>query len=276
MQAATVADPFAPDDPEAYGKRAGPVENGDSMHRIDRSTESGSPSWKTIEKSVEPAGNLSIVGWSGGRKASLAPPVPEDLSAMSFGHFVGPRTPDPEEVECLLRNAELRDAIEPFLDESIEEIDFRSLPTPVENQYLESMLAWERASLLPVSHWVTPPLILPPAHSLDDGSLRQELWQLIERLFEMRVVLDFTDHLSDRDLYALIRRDILPTPIKRVDLPDNYFHWDCSASESGDLTSWLAYYASDDEREEWAVAEGRDPPPRLVPAYPRALPTAPV
>ena len=39
--------------------------------------------------------------------------------------------PDPEEVDCLLRNAELRDAIEPYLDESIWEIDFRSLPTPV-------------------------------------------------------------------------------------------------------------------------------------------------
>jgi hypothetical protein len=203
---------------------------------------------------------------------------------MSFGHFVGPRapepeepnTPEPEEVECLLRNAELRDAIEPFLDESIEEIDFRSLPTPLENQYLESMLAWERAALLPVSHWCDPPLMLPPAQVLDDVELRQALWQLIERLFEMRVVLDFTDHLSDRELYCLIRRDILPTPIKRVDLPENFFHWDCSASDGGDPTAWLTYYASDEEREDWAAESGQEPPPRLIPAHPRALPTAPV
>lgn len=195
---------------------------------------------------------------------------------MSSGHFVGPRTPEPEEVECLLHNAALRDEIEPFLDESIEEIDFRSLPTQLENQYLESMLAWERAAVLPVSHWCEPPLTLPPVHALDDTDLRQSLWHLIERLFEMHVVLDFTDHLSDRELYALIRRDILPTPIKRVDLPDNFFHWDCSADESGDPTAWLAFYASDEEREEWSLVEGRDPPPRLIPAHPRALPTAPV
>ena len=41
--------------------------------------------------------------------------------------------------------------------------------------------------------------------------------------YEGRIILDFTDHLSDRDLYNLIE-DILPTSVKRVDLPDNYFH----------------------------------------------------
>lgn len=45
------------------------------------------------------------------------------------------RLPEPDEVECLLRNAELRDQIEPFLDESIFEIDFRLLPTPIENRF---------------------------------------------------------------------------------------------------------------------------------------------
>jgi len=35
------------------------------------------------------------------------------------------------------------------------------------------------------------------------------------------------------------------------------------------------YYASDDEREEWRLEEGREPPPRLVPRYPRAMPAAP-
>ena len=205
------------------------------------------------------------------------------------------RHPDPEEVECLLRNAALRDEIEPYLDESIREIDFRSLPTAVENRYLESMLAWERAPLVPIARWFDPPVVLPPAAMLDDERLRHLLWEAIDRLFERRVVLDFTDHLSDRELYALIRRDILPAPVKRVDLPDNYFHWDCSAGDcsagdcsagdcsagdcgggdADDLSVWLTYYASDLEREAWAAEEGREPPPRRIPPFPRALPTAP-
>ncbi len=186
------------------------------------------------------------------------------------------RHPDPEDVECLLRNAELRDAIEPYLDESIHEIDFQSLPTAVENRYLESMLAWERAPLVPIARWFDPPIALATAASLDDEEVRQRLWDVIDRLFARRIVLEFTDHLSDRDLYTLIRRDILPTPVKLVDLPDNYFHWDCSAGDGEDLSVWLTYYASDLEREEWTAEEGREPPPRRIPPYPRALPTAPV
>ena len=42
----------------------------------------------------------------------------------------------------------------------------------------------------------------------------------------------------------------------------------------GDTTVWLTYYASDEEREEWRLEEGRDPPPRQVQPQPRALPVA--
>lgn len=180
--------------------------------------------------------------------------------------------PDPEEVDCLLRNGELRTAIEPYLDESIWEIEFRSLPTPVENRFLESMLAWELAPLTPVARWFEPQLALQPACTLDDDRLHERLWQTIDTLYDKRIVLDFTDHLSDREFYTLIRRDILPAKIKQVDVPDNYVHWDCSATVDGDPTVWLVYYASDEEREEWRLEEGRDPPPKRVPAYPRALP----
>ncbi len=184
--------------------------------------------------------------------------------------------PDPDEVDCLLRNAELRDAIEPYLDESISELDLDRLPTRVENRFLESMLAWEQAPLETVARWFQPVLALQPACTLDDGRLHDRLWETIERLFEKRIVLDFTDHLSDRELFTLIRRDILTAVVKRVDLPDNYVHFDCSASDDGDMWTWLTYYASDEEREAWGEDTGREPPPRRVPAHPRALPVAPV
>jgi hypothetical protein len=184
------------------------------------------------------------------------------------------RHPDPDEVDCLIRNGELRTAIEPYLDESVWEIDFRQLPTEAENRFLESMLAWELAPLAPVARWFDPPLAMQPACTLDDEQLCERLWDVIERLHAKRIVLDHTDHLSDRELYALIRRDILPSPLKRVDLPDNYVHWDCSATLEGYETVWLTYYASDEEREIWRLEEGRDPPPRLVPPHPRALPVA--
>lgn len=198
--------------------------------------------------------------------------------------------PSSAEIDCLLRNAELRDAIEPYLDdETIDDIDFRSMPTEVENRYLESMLAWEHAPLTPVARWFDPPLALPAVGTLSDAELREHLWQTIERLYARRIVLDFTDHLSDRALYQLIQRELLPTPVKRVDLPDNYFHWDCSTVgqlpelEGGrwlpepvlDSLIWLTYYADDAQRAEWEMEFCIELPPREVPPFPRALPTAP-
>jgi hypothetical protein len=184
--------------------------------------------------------------------------------------------PDPEEVDCLIRNAELRDAIEPFLDEAVFEIDFRGLPTEAENRFLESMLAWEQAPLVPIARWFEPVLAMQPACTLDDEQVHDRLWKTIDALYSKRIVLDHTDHLSDRDLYSLIRRDILPAAVKRVELPDNFFHWDCGATDADDISIWLIYYASDLEREQWSLEEGREPPPRQIPPHPRMLPTAPV
>ena len=92
--------------------------------------------------------------------------------------------PTPEEVSCLLQNAALRDAIEPFLeDDTFGDIDFFEMPTEVENRYLESMLAWEQAPVLPVGRWFSPSIILEPGCNLDEQQLREELWAVIERLY---------------------------------------------------------------------------------------------
>ena len=72
-----------------------------------------------------------------------------------------------EEVDQLLRNARLRDELEPFLDESISLVNSRDMPTSQENEFLESMLAWERAPIVPISHWFDPELRLPSPDLLD-------------------------------------------------------------------------------------------------------------
>jgi hypothetical protein len=46
----------------------------------------------------------------------------------------------------------------------------------------------------------------------------------VQLLFEQRIVLDFTDHLTDRQLYTLIYRDILPSPEKKIDNLSSYLH----------------------------------------------------
>ncbi|MGD9719602.1 MAG: hypothetical protein AB7O59_00105 [Pirellulales bacterium] len=187
------------------------------------------------------------------------------------------RKPLPDEVEHLLRNAELRNELEPYFDESIQSVNVDELPTPVENEFLASMLAWERAPVLPIGQWFQPELTLPHPDTLENAALHALLWETIRKLFERRIVLDFTDHLSDRELYCLIYRDILPCPEKKIDSLDNYLHWDC-ADVGGDATTWLRYYATEAERSAWVEdVEADEPlPAHETPPYPRQLPRRPL
>jgi len=193
-----------------------------------------------------------------------------EFTAMSTNH-----KPLPDEVEHLLRNAELRDELEPYFDEAIRSVNVAELPTPMENEFLASMLAWERAPILPISQWFEPELQLALPDTLDDLQLHQSLWDTIHKLFERRIVLDFTDHLTDRELYCLIYRDILPCKEKKIDSLSNYLHWDC-ADMGGDPTIWLRYYASEAEREMWAEDFNEPLPEAEQPPYCRELPRRPL
>src|SRR5688572_13097724 len=97
------------------------------------------------------------------------------------------RRPQHNDVDLLLVNAQLRDELEPFFDEAITRLNVEAVPTNVENAYLESMLAWERAPVLPISRWFEPELRLPPPQTLDDQRLHDLLWDTIQRLFDKRI-----------------------------------------------------------------------------------------
>jgi len=212
------------------------------------------------------------------RRVADLPRIGKDRPSLDFfaaDKMVAPEHQQPDDVDQLLRNAQLRDEIEPLLDDSIAWLQSERLPVSVENEFLESMLQWERAPILPISQWFEPEIILPSPESLNDQQLREILYETIHRLFRKRIVLDFTDHLSDRELYCLILRDILPAQEKKIDRRGSYLHWDCSDSE-GDPEIWLRYYATEEERALWAE-DLHDPlPPQEEPPYPRELPRAPM
>lgn len=185
------------------------------------------------------------------------------------------RRPQHNDVDLLLVNARLRDELEPFFDEAITRLNVEAVPTNVENAYLESMLAWERAPVLPISRWFEPELRLPPPQTLDDQGLHDLLWDTIQKLFDKRIVLEFTDHLTDRQLYSLIYRDILPSQEKKIESSDRYLHWDC-ASLGEDMETWLRYYATEEDRCDWSDEWGAPLPPTEIPPYPRQLPRRPL
>lgn len=181
----------------------------------------------------------------------------------------------PDPVEQLLRNAQLRDELEPLYDESIGRVNVSRMTTDSENEFLASMLEWERAPIAPICEWFEPRLEAPAPDELAPEDLPGQLSEIVARLFEKNIVLDFTDHLSDRQLYTLIYRDILPAYEKKLARRDSYLHWDCANAE-GDPEAWLRYYATDEERALWREETGGDPPPKCEPPHRRQLPMAPM
>ncbi|MFO1064720.1 MAG: hypothetical protein U0892_12725 [Pirellulales bacterium] len=176
-----------------------------------------------------------------------------------------------EEIDMLLRNARLRDELEPYVDEALEIVQSQSMSLAEENEFLESMLAWERAPALPISRWFDPPLSLPRPETLDDDVLSDLLYDTIDRLFSKRIALQQTEHLSNRQLYTLIFRDILPSWEKKVDLPGNRLSWRCVDESETEI--WLTYYATETERLQWLETnEGPLPEAKSLP-FPRNLPS---
>jgi hypothetical protein len=184
------------------------------------------------------------------------------------------RKPSCSDLDELMRNAELRDELEPYYDESISRVSVHRLPLAVENEYLASMLAWEMAPIVPIYRWFEPELRPPRPSMLNDQDLHSILCDLIEKLYQKRIILDFTDHLSDRELYTIIYRLILPAREKKIDPRNSYLHWDC-ASVGGDPEIWLRYYASEEDRQAWSETYHQPLPPTAVPPHPRSLPEEP-
>ena len=76
------------------------------------------------------------------------------------------------------------------------------------------------------------------------------------------------------DFSVNLPTDILPSPEKKLDLPRNYLHWHFLDVEA-QPEIWLAYYASDEERDAWAEETGLSLPQRRKPPYPRRMPRRP-
>ncbi len=165
------------------------------------------------------------------------------------------------DLDLILQNARLRDELEPFHDESLEAVNIRQMSTADENRYLSSLLAWERAPVLPISQWFMPHLQLANHESMNEEELRKRLHQTIGQLASKNISLESTGHLSDRQLYCMIQRDILPSQEKFTGLIDSQLVWQC-LDQDCDEESWLRYYASDFEREQWWLETGLRLPPK--------------
>lgn len=110
---------------------------------------------------------------------------------------------------------------------------------------------------------------LPDPDGLDDTASHAALWNVIEALGRLHVFLDQTDHLSDRELYTKLVREVLPEEMDAFDRDDDSaWHIDLLGGGSlEDIALYLKYYADENTRQCWreefpeeTMAPHEDPP----------------
>jgi hypothetical protein len=130
------------------------------------------------------------------------------------------------------------------------------------------MLAWETGPLLPIYRWFDRNCGRPGPQRERSGPATScgTSWGSSTQ----RIVLDFTDHLTDREFYSLIYRDIaLPREEDRQWAPTTSTGMRPGGRGSGGVAR---YYASDAERDAWAEMYRQPLPVRCRPAFPATAP----
>jgi len=165
--------------------------------------------------------------------------------------------------------SKLNEADDANLKERIEELERKV------NELAEGrMSSWKSDELAPETHeeflrniieyetapWTTHQqqlqdagIELPSPEDLDDEQLKAKLWEVIEALGKLRVFLQCTNHLSDRELYAELWGDLLREEVKAVPY-DEYsaYHIDLIGSGSEEnIHLWMKYYADEETRRQW-------------------------
>lgn len=144
------------------------------------------------------------------------------------------------------------------------------LTPDVQEQFWRNVVAFEtagRTDLTKELNAIGVKLLEPD--DLDDVALRKALWSIIEGLGRLRVFLEQTDHLSDRELYTQLLRELLPEEMPALDVDENSaWHIDVLGYDKPEL--YLKYYADEKTRESWRIDFPDDPiPPREDPPHHR-------
>jgi hypothetical protein len=138
-----------------------------------------------------------------------------------------------------------------------------------ELERIDRFFEGEEAGEIPLEVLRAEGMDIPQVPPEDTGALRAKLLEIIEAMFEIGIVVESTDHLSDAELYQFLVNDAL---LHEMMISVAGGTWHISPIGSGseeDNAIYLRYYADDDYREQWHRDFGEPLPPKEKPPYDR-------
>jgi len=179
--------------------------------------------------------------------------------------MAGDDPPEMEE-ERARRIEQLKHQAEELSGGEMISIEGENCSAEVEEQFWEQVVAFAQAEAIPLCEvLVQAGISLPSPDALDEGQVRAKMWEVIDGLFLQGIDLEHTDHLSDRELYIELWSETLREPTVLPPEESGFsYHLDLIGSGSAaDTLIYLKYYASADERQEWAA----ECPAEVMPAH---------
>lgn len=137
-------------------------------------------------------------------------------------------------------------------------------PADVEEEFWKNVVDYEEGPWTTnFQQLETAGVSLPAPDSLNDHELTTKLWEAIHKLALLRVFIEQTNHLSDRELYTHLWTDSLRKE-SNVIPPGSNGAWHIQILGGGsaeDTQLYLKYYADEDWRWHWHKDWPDDPIP---------------
>ena len=138
-------------------------------------------------------------------------------------------------------------------------------PAPGEDSFVRQLMDEERALLNPEEWGIDVlPLMqeqlgpLKPEKELNDDEISSTLRWMILILAQHHLCLTLTNHLTERELYRFILKEVLPHPIGISRNPEGgILYHDCCPCGSEE---YMAYYGDEFFRDEWRDDYNEEPP----------------
>ncbi|NQZ58311.1 MAG: hypothetical protein HRT88_12700 [Lentisphaeraceae bacterium] len=150
-------------------------------------------------------------------------------------------------------------------------LDSGATPMDEEEAYLRGLLSIENNNVCTILDKIPEGIEFKPSKEISDTDIEYEMWRLIYFLAASSVLLTYTNHLSDRELYELMLDKVLVDP-ELAYVEGGSWKTTVFAYEYADNPEYvnLKFYSTKYERIEWFEAYGEgDIPDMVKPAYSR-------